>query len=75
MRQIIELSHTFNFGELDKVTILVSVTLVFVNVHSRVLTLLNSTHNELLGLLTILVRDAELRTVIKESVRRDTESL
>ena len=75
VRQVVQLSHAFNLDELDEVTVLVSVTLVLVHMDSWFVALLDATDDELLGLLTILISDLKLRTVVKESVGHDSESL
>ena len=64
VRQVIDFSHTLNLNELNKVTILVGVALVFVDVHSGIFSLLDAADNELLGCFSILVCDLELGYVV-----------
>ena len=75
MRDVIELSHSLNFDELDKVTILVLVALVFMDVHGGVLTLFDATDDILLCCFSVLVRDHEIVTIVQEGVAGKTQVL
>ena len=75
MRNIVDLCHTFDFGELDIVTILVRMSLVFVDVDCWVLALLDAANDELLCLFSILVSHKEFRSVVQESITGQSQVL
>ena len=75
MRQIIELSHAFNLCKLDKITVLVRVSLVLVDVHRWILTLLNAADNELFRCFSILVCHEEFSAVVQEGITGQTHVL
>ena len=68
---IINLSHTFNFCKDNIVSFFICVALVFVNLNCCCSTLLNECNNELGGVLTVMVGDDMLLSIIEEA---DTES-
>lgn len=70
-RQIVDLGHALNLGEHNIVTLLIGMALVLVHLNGRPLALLNEGDDELSGVLTVVVRDDVLLTVVKEG---DTES-
>lgn len=72
---IIEFSHTLDFSKFDVITILVRVALVLVHVNNWLLSLLYAADDKLLGWLTILVCHDELVSIVKESIRRETQVL
>ena len=72
---IIELSHALDFDELDVVAVLIRVSFVFMDHNLGVRTLFNAADNKLLSLLTILVCNHELRAVVEECIRSESESL
>ena len=69
--QLVDLGHALDFSQHNVVALLIRVALVLVNLNSSFFALLDEGHDELSGVLTVVIRDGMLLTVVEES---DTES-
>lgn len=72
---IVELGHAFNLSELDIVSVLEGVALIFVHCNNSLLILGNVRDNELLCLFSVRVVHLEFGTVVEEDVTACAESL
>mmetsp|Transcript_20980 Transcript_20980/g.25785 ORF Transcript_20980/g.25785 Transcript_20980/m.25785 type:complete len:458 (-) Transcript_20980:315-1688(-) len=72
---LIDFAHTLDLDKFDEVAILIRVALVLMDVHGRVLTLLDAAHDELASRLAVSVGDEELGAVVQEGVGGETHSL
>lgn len=72
---VVHFSHALNFDEFDKVSILIRVSLVFVHIDDSVLLLSDVGDNERLGLLSVVVSDDKIRSIVQEDIASSSQSL
>ena len=75
MRDVIKCGHALNFDELNKVTILVRVALIFMDGDGGVLALVDVADDKLFRRFSVLVRNHELGSIIEEGVAGKTQVL